>query len=129
MNEPVYVDQLTRCIKTRRWHHDASCHLFVFPGNEEALHALASAIGLKREWFQSGSTMPHYDLTENKRRAALDAGAVEAQRLTVVEAIRSWRSCATKVATPKVQMDLFAVRLDVCATTGCRATVETMVRT
>jgi len=47
-----------------------------------ALHAMAEQIGMKRKWFQDGEHLqdgdhPHYDLTINKRRQALAAGAVE----------------------------------------------------
>jgi len=40
----------------------------------EELHEFAKKIGLKREWFQE-KTAPHYDLTANKRRQAIDNGA------------------------------------------------------
>ena len=51
------------------------CHLTT-DGELEELHALAASIGLKRAWFQGQHLVPHYDLTEAKREAALAAGAV-----------------------------------------------------
>lgn len=42
----------------------------------EELHAFASEIGLRREWFQDGKR-PHYDLRPSKRRLAVSKGAVE----------------------------------------------------
>lgn len=44
-------------------------------GNLAELHALASKIGLKREWFQGNKVVPHYDLTANMREKAIKAGA------------------------------------------------------
>ena len=43
----------------------------------EALHAAATAIGLKRAWFQGRSTFAHYDLTATKRALAVSRGAIE----------------------------------------------------
>lgn len=70
----VYVDQLMshgwkmwgRMIK--------SCHLFADDIHE--LHSFAAKIGLKRGYFHHKS-VPHYDLTANKRAIALNAGAKE----------------------------------------------------
>jgi len=39
------------------------------------LHWFAGRLGLKRAWFQDGRH-PHYDMSEMKRREALDNGAV-----------------------------------------------------
>ena len=50
----------------------AWCHMWA--DSEEELHRMAEAIGLKRSWYQGD----HYDLTESRRRAALRAGAKEA---------------------------------------------------
>ena len=56
-----------------------SCHLTT-DGPIEELHAFAEKIGLKREWFQERSVIPHYDLTPGKRMDALDEGAEEISR-------------------------------------------------
>lgn len=53
----------------------SSCHLTT-DGLLDELHAFAMRLGLKRAWFQAGS-IPHYDLTPNKRLQALRLGAVE----------------------------------------------------
>ena len=42
----------------------------------DELHAFASEIGLRREWFQDGPR-PHYDLRPSKRRLAVSRGAEE----------------------------------------------------
>lgn len=41
----------------------------------DELHAMARAIGLRREWFQD-KTFPHYDVMRSKRAQALARGAV-----------------------------------------------------
>ena len=74
----VYVDEF------RIWHppgakvprcfRAGSCHMSA--DTVEELHAMATKIGMRRAWFQEHATMPHYDLTEKRREAALAAGAV-----------------------------------------------------
>lgn len=66
---------------TSRW-----CHLFSDQIDQTELHAFAHRIGLKRSWFQPGKRLgrpgehdpvrDHYDLTANKRRQAITAGAI-----------------------------------------------------
>ncbi len=60
------------------------CHLFADEKDSAELHAIAFAIGLRREWFQGD----HYDLTPSKRMAAIHRGAIEVNRR---EAVRIWR--------------------------------------
>lgn len=43
----------------------------------DELHEMASAMGLRRSWFQGKGTFPHYDLTASKRSFAIRQGAVE----------------------------------------------------
>jgi len=55
------------------------CHMFADTAAE--LHKLASAIGMKREWYQPVS-FPHYDVSVGRRRNALRLGAIEVDRRT-----------------------------------------------
>lgn len=71
----VYVDPLWRCIRSRRWPHAEACHLVA--DTREELHAFAERLGLRPEWFQRDSRLPHYDLTRGKRFQALRLGAQE----------------------------------------------------
>lgn len=71
----IYVDPMQPCRPNAQWRWTENCHLLCDPGEEDALHAFAARIGLKREWFQEKSK-PHYDLTNGKRWQALNAGAV-----------------------------------------------------
>lgn len=70
----VYVDEFRvwgparhRCFRAGSSHMTAD--------TLDELHAMARAIGLRPEWFQPLSH-PHYDLTESRRAAALEAGAI-----------------------------------------------------
>lgn len=51
-------------------------HLWTEVGNEDALHALAARLGLKREWFQDKPGFPHYDITQGKVALAHRMGAL-----------------------------------------------------
>jgi hypothetical protein len=58
-----------------RWSH-------LFADTQDELHAFAASIGLKRTWFQPGTPIDgkpsrhwHYDVTDAKRAAAINAGA------------------------------------------------------
>ena len=70
----VYVDEVKyhgeNCpLKYKHW-----CHM-VTDGDISELHVIAAKIGLKRSWFQQKS-IPHYDLTLNKRQLAIKHGAI-----------------------------------------------------
>ena len=56
------------------------CHMLADTPAE--LHAMADAIGMKREWYQSPdkASFPHYDLSLSRRKLALDRGAKELTR-------------------------------------------------
>ncbi len=69
----IYVDPIVQypaCrLRSKQW-----CHMAT-DGDLEELHAMAACLGLRRSWFQDRS-LPHYDLTPNKRVVALRLGAV-----------------------------------------------------
>lgn len=71
----VYVDPCLPSARNSNWRYRKSCHMTADRFDE--LHAMARRLGLKRAWFQPGSTLPHYDLTESKRSLAVRYGAVE----------------------------------------------------
>ncbi len=60
-----------------------SCHMYADTLDE--LHAMAARIGLRRAWFQDDPGLQHYDLTANKRSAAVERGAIEQDRRAAVE--------------------------------------------
>lgn len=57
----------------------------------EELHAMADRIGVRRKWFQPLSS-PHYDVCQEKRQLAIEAGAVIVGRKETVAVIRRIRS-------------------------------------
>lgn len=80
---PVYVD--SAYIPFRRM---SMCHMLADSLDE--LHEMADKIGMRRSWFQPRST-PHYDVCKEKRALAVKHGAIEIDRLRVVEIIRKYR--------------------------------------
>ncbi|MDD5006633.1 MAG: DUF4031 domain-containing protein [Candidatus Omnitrophica bacterium] len=74
----VYVDNLMDW----GWKYGKSCHLMA--DTEKELHDFARSIGCKRNWFQTKSS-PHYDLTESRRKRAVEKGAIELDRRQAVE--------------------------------------------
>lgn len=68
----------------------AVCHMIADTPDE--LHAMADAIGVARKWFQDPRTMKvshaHYDIAKSKRALAVEAGAVECDRVAFVTALR-----------------------------------------
>lgn len=83
----VYVDH-----ESNEYRGMKMCHMLADTLDE--LHAMADAIGLKRAWFQSHGSTPHYDICQAKRRLAIREGAVEIDRRQTVALIRSWRAQA-----------------------------------
>jgi len=69
----VFVDEIRRWPTNLKIFQNGSCHLTA--DREEDLHAFAESLGMKRSWFQPAS-WPHYDLTPERREAALEKGAL-----------------------------------------------------
>ena len=85
----VYVDRLVKRGRSTNWPYPSSCHLVADSVDE--LHTFAQLLGLKREWSQLQGSIPHYDLTSNKRAQALRLGAVEAGEEQLADMMRVWR--------------------------------------
>lgn len=100
----VMVDELqawparARTAQARRHFGEGklSCHL-TCDGPIEELHALASAIGLRRAWFQDHPIAPHYDLTPARREAALSFGAIFVSRREQARRRRELRAFPSSV--------------------------------
>ncbi len=70
----IYVDSLKECTPKKGWRWTSYCHMFADSLDE--LHEFASKIGMRRNWFQD-KKLPHYDLTEKRRKVAISLGAQE----------------------------------------------------
>lgn len=80
MSPRIVVDEIISWPTKIACFKAGSCHLMIEHDEHgqldlERLHAFARSIGMKRAWFQNGST-PHYDLTPSRRVLALAMGAV-----------------------------------------------------
>ena len=91
----VYVDDMMPCTPNANWRWSKSCHLIADSLDE--LHEFAKQIGMRRSWFQNDSRLPHYDLTENRRRMAVKLGAVELDRRGFVSKMRELTPATNKV--------------------------------
>jgi hypothetical protein len=86
-----YVDTIVDHGWKLRGRYVPSCHLIA--DTLEELHAMACAIGMKREWFQAPpkASFPHYDLTASRRLEALKRGAIALDRRAFVGKMRELR--------------------------------------
>jgi hypothetical protein len=78
----VYVDETfqmesihVQAYKVGQRHSHRWCHMWADTGAE--LMAMASKIGLKRQWLQCGKHFTHFDLVPTKRVLAIANGAIE----------------------------------------------------
>lgn len=92
----VYVDGLAdnsaiAAVNGKGWKYGPNCHMIADTIPE--LIAFAESIGLRRSWFQSSppSSIPHFDLTAGKRRAAIRGGAIEMDRRTFFAKVNELR--------------------------------------
>lgn len=69
--KPIYVD-----MPIHPYRRMMMCHMIC--EDLDHLHKVAQAIGIQRKWFQSKSSIPHYDICKSKRQQAIEEhGAVE----------------------------------------------------
>jgi len=69
----VYVDDLRKTppkFRPAKWRYDQACHMMA--DTEDELEAMARRLQLRKTWRHGD----HYDLTAEKRRQALAAGAL-----------------------------------------------------
>lgn len=92
----VYVDPLMDHGWQMRGRIVRSCHLFSDEVDLARLHSVAARAGCRFEWFQD-CRIPHYDLTLQRRMAAIAAGAVPVDRRQAVEI---WRAIKARSARP-----------------------------
>jgi len=89
----IYVDSLRRLSRAQRrkiperHHGKLWCHLVA--DSERELHEFAESIGLGRFAFHERAVIPHYDITEQMRTKALEAGAHDIDPASLNEMLRS----------------------------------------
>jgi glycine/D-amino acid oxidase-like deaminating enzyme len=84
----VYVDPVMEHGGSKTFKWTRSCHMYA--DSPEELHAMALRIGMRRAWFQPDEgRLPHYDLVPARRKAAVEAGALEHTREQMVQFMRS----------------------------------------
>lgn len=79
----VYVDRARN-----RFGRMVMCHMIA--DTEDELHVMATAIGMRCEWFQPRS-FPHYDVSLTRRARAVALGAVEVNRRQLALLMRAMR--------------------------------------
>ena len=95
----AYVGPLRTVFKTRRWRWNKAAHLWA--DTEPELRVFAERLDLPRSWeHRSNSGLLHYDLTESKRKEALEAGAVPVGRKAEAQANRQARKSSTGRGDP-----------------------------
>ncbi len=92
----VYVDPILRHGGSKSFRWPRSCHMYA--DTLEELHAMAQAIGMKREWFQNDADHPHYDLVPARRIRAVELGAIEHDRYQAVDFWRRRRGAESTLA-------------------------------
>jgi len=85
----VYVDPLLDHGGSSSFRWTRSCHMYADTLDE--LHAMADAIGMRREWFQNKPSLPHYDLVPARRAKAMKLGAIEHSMRQMVDFMRNNR--------------------------------------
>jgi len=81
----IYVDN----VKVK-WAGHEWCHLVADSLDE--LHSFALKIGLKRKWFQSSASYPHYDVKLAVRVRAIQLGAVPGTRKQIIDCAKKLKA-------------------------------------
>ena len=81
----IYVDNVKI-----KWAGSEWCHLVADSLDE--LHSFASEIGLRRKWFQSSASYPHYDIKVTTRTKAILLGAVPGTRKQMIECAKKLKA-------------------------------------
>ncbi len=80
----IYVDDERIKWRGRLW-----CHLV--GDSLDELHDFAAALGLRRSWFQSQASYPHYDVTTTVRDRALQLGATPGSKVQIIASAKRLR--------------------------------------
>lgn len=75
----IYVDAAVWRWRGQRWAH------LISDRSPDELHRFAAQLGLQRRWFQGD----HYDVPDEVRQAAIDAGAIPVGSAELVRRLRA----------------------------------------
>ena len=83
---PVYVDRAANAFGRMSMSH-------MIADTPEELHAMATRVGLQRQWFQAPpkASFWHYDIAQSKRVLAINAGVIDCDRVAFVGHLRRIR--------------------------------------
>lgn len=89
----ILIDERQRSYKGGYWSH------LVSDTSIEELHKFAIQLGLKREWFQGNSRIPHYDLKSSaKWQEAVRLGAMAVTTRDMLWRLRGkFEPCPTSI--------------------------------
>ncbi len=96
----IYVDDAEIVKHGRAWFHLVADSL-------QELHEFAASIGLSARDFHRGARHPHYDVTANQRRRALQQGATAISARDAVRIGLQAALLARAIATDPPQICLF----------------------
>ena len=89
----VYLDPIRKTTPTGKWPFPTACHMWADSLDE--LQAFAGKLGLAPYWMHTIRGFVHYDLTELKRRQAVDLGAIEVDGRAAVKQRKEERAKPT----------------------------------
>lgn len=80
----VYIDSANL-----KYRNMIMCHMIA--DSYEELHDMAQKIGMKKAWFQSNASFPHYDVCLMRKKKAIQYGAIQLNRRELVYKMREFR--------------------------------------
>ena len=89
----IYVDNMNA-----KFGRMIMCHLLSDESVEELL-SFADKLGMKREWFQSKASFPHYDVSLSIKKKAVELGAKEINIREVLGVMKSFREKQSVIQT------------------------------
>lgn len=107
----VYVDDMRARVGRM-----IMCHMIA--DTDAELHAMADTIKVRRKWFQGD----HYDISLDRRRRALAAGAIAITQRQAA-AIRANRRCGAGLGSPDTAIQDWRTRV-ASVSASARAIVE-----
>lgn len=93
----IYVDPLYETPPTKAWPFEQAAHLFCLPGSEPALKEFGELMEIRPDRYRPRDVVPHWELTAEDWKIAVEAGATKVSREGMVEALRIWRAHWAKI--------------------------------